>query len=69
MGNPNDVVMVLLDAKDIKKAITQGIVKGLLTVTALGGVAKFVLGELKKKEDEKKSSEVEEVTENSDDEE
>ena len=64
MGNPNDVVMVLLDAKDIKKAVTQGIVKGLLTVTALNVVAKFVLGELKKKEAEKakKTSEVKEVT-------
>lgn len=64
MGNPNDVVMVLLDAKDIKKAVAQGIVKGLLTVTAMNVVAKFILGELKKKEAEK----VSEVEENSDEE-
>lgn len=68
MGNPNDVVMVLLDAKDIKKAITQGIVKGLLTMVVLNGVAKFILVELKKKE-AAKASEVEEVTDENSDEE
>ena len=58
-----DNVLVLLDAKDLQKAITKGIVKGFLTVTVFGGVAKFALRELKKREEEnKKASEVEETS-------
>ena len=57
-----DNVLVLLDAKDLQKAIAKGIVKGFLTVTVLGGVTKFALRELKKREENKKASEVEEVS-------
>ena len=57
-----DNILVLLDAKDLQKAIAKGIVKGFLTVAVLGGVAKFAIRELKKREEDKKASEVEEAS-------
>ena len=57
-----DNILVLLDAKDLQKAIAKGIVNGFLTVTVLGGVAKFAIRELKKREEDKKASEVEEAS-------
>lgn len=54
--------LVLLDSKDVEKSIVKGIVKGFLAVCAINGVSKFVLKELKKREEAKKASEVEEVT-------
>ena len=58
-----DNYLVLLDAKDVQKAITKGIVKGILAGTAMLCGVKIVLSNaLKKYEENKKASEVEEVT-------
>lgn len=54
--------LVLLDSKDVEKSIAKGIVKGFLAVCAINGVAKFALKEIEKREEAKKASEVEEVT-------
>ena len=54
--------LVLLDSKDVEKSIAKGIVKGFLALCVINGVAKFALKEIKKREEAKKTSEVEEVT-------
>ena len=62
--------LVLLDSKDVEKSIAKGIVKGFLAVCAIHGVAKYALKKIEKKLDEdKKASEVEEVTDENSDEE
>ena len=63
-------VFYIIDSKGLVKAISKGVVRALLTVSAIGAAAKFINHELKKKLDEdKKASEVEEVTDENSDEE